>query len=29
MHIGGFGEASFGLRGQEAGKLFAWCQICN
>ena len=23
MHIGGFGEASFGLRGQEAGKLFA------
>ena len=23
MHIGWFGEASFGLRGQEAGKLFA------
>ena len=22
MHIGWFGEASFGLRGQEAGKLF-------
>ena len=22
MHIGWFGEASFGLKGQEAGKLF-------